>query len=525
MNIYIITYFCLLYEEITKSKRSLHILQETNYNDNNSYLKWLKHNIKDSFFHIDVLCLLFIFIGLFTTDSISKILCILSSIIAILDTEIFKYTIMLESKKGSLVYTKRVIRQIITLSIINMLPLIISNIKISLLIESIFLVFNYFLVYIVKLINNPIEYIIYYKYYKSAAKKLNNYNKLDVIAITGSCGKTSTKNILNNILKTKYDTYATPKNINTEIGLIKTINDDLPNKTDIFITEAEGYSKGKIKKISKLIHPKYVLITSLKEIHLDVFSNINNIINTRFELIDSIDKNGILFLNMDDPYQVNYKIKKDIKVIWYSLYNKKADIYAKDIKINNKGSTFKIYIKKEKKEYFLETKLLGRGNISNIVGSIAIGITLGVPIIDIIKSIKDINPLEDRLSIKYEDGIYKIMDKCSYSMESFNIALEVLSKMKGTKIVVTPGILDLGDKDKETNLLVGHLLSNICDYVILVRDNLYLYKGLIDNGYSKDKIMYVNEIEQSINIIKKIKKDKDIYVLYESNIKDINNRK
>ena len=224
MILNILIFLIIFYSMTVKSRKSLHMLQQNLYNENNRYLKWLQQNKEQALKHYDTLGAILAVISLFTGNILGKILLIISAIIYLFDSEVIKYSIMVEKAKKPLVKTARVKRQIITLYILNLLPLVIylifkNNARILITIASLLLVLNYYVVYLVKLINDPIEKGIYKKFWHMAEDKLASYKDLKVIGITGSYGKTSSKNILNEILSMDYISHPTPKNFNTMLAL------------------------------------------------------------------------------------------------------------------------------------------------------------------------------------------------------------------------------------------------------------------------------------------------------------------
>ena len=124
-------------------------------------------------------------------------------------------------------------------------------------------VFNFYVVYLAKVINTPIEKMIYRHYERSAKNKLASMNTLKVIGITGSYGKTSSKNVLNDVLSAKFNTLATPKSLNTFNGLMITVNNKLSKFDECFIAEMGAYVKGEINGLCELVNPKYGIITSI----------------------------------------------------------------------------------------------------------------------------------------------------------------------------------------------------------------------------------------------------------------------
>ena len=160
------------------------------------------------------------------------------------------------------------------------------NVKIAILVESLLASFNYFVVFIANLINYPVEKIIYKHFEKCAKNKLKSMPSLKIVGITGSYGKTSCKNILNDILSIKFNCYATEKSINTFNGLMIAINNKLSKFDDVFVAEMGAYVKGEINGLCKLVNPKYGIITTIVTAHLETFGSQENILEGKMELIE-----------------------------------------------------------------------------------------------------------------------------------------------------------------------------------------------------------------------------------------------
>ena len=257
---------------------------------------------------------------------------------------------------------------------------------------------SFIITIIVNIINVPMEKIVYVYYKTKAVNKLNSIPNLNVIGITGSYGKTSSKNILNAILQTSFNCYPSPKSFNTPYGLMNAINNGLDKFDEVFIAEMGALKKGDIKVLSDLVKPKYGIITTIGVAHLESFKSEENIQKGKFELIESLPSDGIGVLNMDDPKQVSYKIQNNCKIIWIAIDNKDADYVATNIKLSGKGTSFDVKIKDT--IYNFNTVLLGRHNIYNILASIALGVELGVNPNKLALAIQGLKPIEHRLELK-----------------------------------------------------------------------------------------------------------------------------
>ena len=525
-----LVYFIMLVYVINTSGKSIHMLQQNLYNENNRYLKWLGKNFKNSFINLNLYGIIFSIFLFFSLSDILDVffLLILISVYIVslfIDKEKRKH----DQNKKPLVITKRVKRLIVTISIIYLLPVIFffintENRNICLLILSILTSMNYLIIYLANVINYPVERLVYHHFEKLAKNKLKSMNNLKVIGITGSYGKTSSKNILNDILKIKFNCLATPKSINTFNGLMITINNKLSKLDDIFIAEMGAYVKGEINGLCKLVNPKYGIITSIGNAHLATFGSEQNIIDGKMELIEYLPSDGIGVLNKDDLKQKNYKIKNKnkCKIIWIGIDNKDVDVKASNIKCNNKGTTFTVKFKDIEKTYDFETKLLGKHNVYNILASIALGYEFGISIKNLQQAVKKVKPVEHRLELKRLGDFYQIDDAYNSNPIGAKNALDVLDLMKGTKVVVTPGMVELGEKEEEYNREFGRQISEVADKVILIGEKRTkpIKQGLIDKKFDEDNIYVLNDVRDAYVLINKFKENDDLYALFENDLPD-----
>lgn len=510
---------------IIKTKKNIQILQQNFYNENNRYLNWGTRNLSKVFDIYDLLMCLINFINLFLR---SKILIFINvGYILIYFNKSKK--IMKESVKIPLKITNRVKRifttLIVTFTILLVYILFNYNKFIFCFAYNIIVLLDFYILFLVVLINYPIEIMIYLYYFYKTKKKLKVLNNLEFVGITGSYGKTSSKNILNEILGVKYNSITTPKNYNTKYGLMMTINDKINKFNEIFIAEIGAYKLGSIKSVCKIIKPRYGIITNIGMAHLETFRCRDNIQKAKFELVDSLPSDGVAILNADDDYQINYNIKSDCKKIWIAIKNKNADIVATDIKINSDGMSFNVYFKSDNKQYKFYTKLLGEANVYNILGAVAFGKYKGMTIHELQYGVQKLKQIPHRLEIKRLGNKIIIDDAYNSNPVGAMMALGVLKLMSGVKIVVTPGMIEFGDKQYEINKKFGENISGVADYVILVgvKQTKPIYDGLKCKEFKTSNIMIVNDIKEAFKLIDNIRNDRDKYVLLENDLPDIFN--
>lgn len=512
---------------ILHTKKVLHMLQQNRYNEDKRYLKWINKNSKKVFININYLYLIIFFLSLVLKNNL---LMILFSIFYLILFYLFYKSSKKEQLKKPLVITSRVKRLMVTISILYLLVITIILINYNNLflgayyfILGTLLYFNYFVVYLANIINIPIEKLVYLYYKLKSNKKLKSMPNLEVIGITGSYGKTSTKNVINDILNEKYISFKTPQNYNTAYGLINTINNYIDNFNNYFVAEMGTLKKNDIKKEASIVKPKYGVLTKIGEAHLDHFKTIENIAREKFALIESLPSDGVAILNIDDEYQVNYKIKNKVKILWYGL-NSKADVYANNINYSKDGMTFDVYINNTKHEF--KTKLLGSANIYNILAGITLANHLNVKIEDIKKAVLKIKPVEHRLELKSYGNINYIDDAYNSNPIGSKMALEVLDLMPGKKIVITPGMIELSKNQYEYNFKFGEYISKVADLTILVgeKQTKPIQDGLNSKKYDKDKLIVLNDVKEAIKIAQNYFKG-EVYILLENDLPDIFNEK
>ena len=535
--LYIAIVIAYFYAIFYKTQRSMHMLQENLYNENNRYVKWVFKNLKEMI-GFDILAVIIAIVGLvigYRMELVSN-LCLVIIILLLLLTGYRKHKKIAEDQnKKKLVVTKRIKRLIVTFTIIQIIPMFIMEwnmdneqlVWIILLVEMVLLFLNFFVVLLAMWINFPVEKMVYLHYKRMAQKKLKSIPNLKIVGITGSYGKTSCKNILSEILNVKYNALPTPKNLNTFNGLIMTVNNHMDKFTDIFIAEMGAYVRGEIARLCKLVKPHYGILTTIGTAHLESFGSQENIQKGKFELIESLPADGFGVLNGDDPLQVSYELKNKVKVIWIGIDNKDADVRAENIQVSSKGTSFDLVLKGEKKKYPFQTKLLGRHNVYNILAAIACGIEFDIEIEELQKAVSSVKPIEHRLELKRLGNFYQIDNAYNSNPVGAKNACEILGMMPGMKIVVTPGMIELGDKEDEYNEKFGEQIAEVADLAILIGEKKTkpIKEGLLKKGFDKEKIIVFNDVRESFPYIMEKAKNKEVYALYENDLPDTFNEK
>jgi UDP-N-acetylmuramoyl-tripeptide--D-alanyl-D-alanine ligase len=350
---------------------------------------------------------------------------------------------------------------------------------------------------------------------KKAMQKLATLKNVTVVGVTGSYGKTSVKEFLYSILKTEYPTLKTPQSYNTVLGIAKVIDLELDESYKFFICEMAAYKRGEIKELARMLKPKYGILTGINEQHLEMFGSIQNTIKAKFELVEAIPENGFAVINGGNALvSKNYqKYKKNFVI--YGLGN--FNFSAKNITINEKGTTFDLVL--DGKAYACQTALLGKSQIENMVAASTMAFKLGMAPKKIVAAIGNLTAVPHRLELKKMENMLIIDDAYNSNVTGFKEALNLLDSFKDrAKIIVTPGIVDLGKQTLGIHEALGVQAEKICDAIILVGESERT-KGLAQGITNQQKIHWINSIKDMQEILETLN-FKNPVVLLENDLPD-----
>ena len=380
-------------------------------------------------------------------------------------------------------------------------------------------------------INIPAEKMVKRYYINDAKKILKSMPNLKIIGITGSYGKTSVKYYLETLLKVGFNVVMTPASFNTPMGVVKTIRGDLRPDTEVFLCEMGARYVGEIKEICDIVHPHDGIITSIGPQHLETFGSIENIISTKYELGDAVPKDGHLFLNMDCDYIRDNAGKYQNRVHYGTdVANTSEEVngllqntgyYSEDIVVSENGTDFTVVSPSGQKMRY-QMKLIGEHNVINVVGAIALANIYGIPLEKLVTAVRRLRPAPHRLQMIPRGNVTIIDDAYNSNPVGSKAAVTTLGMFKGTRILVTPGMVELGDKEDEYNRLFGTYAADNCDYVALVgeKHTRPIYEGLIEKGFPKKNIFIGETLAEAMNFANAASGDGHKYILLENDLTD-----
>ena len=503
----------ILFAMLVPSKHALHMFQQNRY-ELKRYTQWLKNYKPDVVLPMALLGILYLFFhNTFGFICIIILLVVMGLILLTLEKN--------KSYIKPLVYTERVKRQIVVYTLLVLLILIPTLLgQAYFLIPLIVFFVPWLFIYLMGAITSPIEAAIRKHYMDDARRILKEHDSLKKIGITGSYGKTTTKNIIQSMIGEKYHSLMTPASFNTPNGITITIREQLKPIHQVFVCEMGADHVGDIEELVDFVQPQIGVVTSIGPQHLATFGSQENITNEKMKMIERLPKDGVGIVNYDNEFIRNYVIQnKDIKVIRYGIENEDVDYRAKDITYTNKGSSFTVIMPEG--ELSIQTQLLGEHNVLNILSAIACAKVLDIDDITIQKAAKNMKQIEHRLEKKTINGYTFIDDAFNANPVGSKRALDVLSKMSGKRVIVTPGMIDLGEEQDRYNREFGEQMKDKVDMVILVgkTQTKAIQEGLKNVNFPEEDIYVVDTVQEAFKLVY-TKCSKEDTILLENDLPD-----
>ena len=511
----IVSYLAFVAYLFVKCRREVHMMQQNSYFISRYSQWWMENLIKaiSTYEVFGIIIGMTLFVKNFSTAII--ILLILTYILG-------AYRLWTKKEKKALVFTpraKRLMGVMLAMYVVLLSAILWYDASLFWKLAPILAVLSFGVLILASTFLSPIEGSINDGFVADAKKRLDSMPNLKVIGITGSYGKTSVKHFVARILSEKYNVLHTPGSVNTTLGVVRIIREQLKPTHDIFIAEMGAKKMGDVKEICDLVNPDIAILTAIGPEHLDTFGSMKNVQKGNFELIESLQHPSFAIMNFDYDLVKAYP-KENTTKIWYGL--KDAAYSANNIQYTPTGMTFDLLHHNEK-VLTLETKLLGEHNVSNIIAACAVALELGVDIGRIAFAVRNLQPVQHRLEIKrHGNGLTVIDDAFNSNPVGAAMAVDVLGKVFGNKkIIVTPGMIELGDLEFEANKTFGKQIAEVCDFTILVgpKQTLPIQEGLREVGYLEEKLFIARNLNEAIAKVTEISGAGDV-VLYENDLPD-----
>ncbi len=368
---------------------------------------------------------------------------------------------------------------------------------------------------------SPVQRRVNGRFVSNARAKLTAVSPI-TIGITGSFGKTTTKFCVGAVLSTAGETYVTPDSFNSFLGVTRAINEGLGLEHQFFVVEMGAYRKGDIAELCNLTKPKIGILTAIGAMHLERFGSIDAISRAKAELCRGLSMDGHFVTNADDALCRAIAEAAEVPVTLFGIESSDADIRATDIDVTLDKTSFTLHL--NEREYPVESHLLGRHNVLNLLAAAACGAVVGIDEERIVRALEIVEAPPHRLA-RIENratGITVIDDAYNSNPDGAAAALEILNThTNGRRVLVTPGMVELGEQEKAANIAFGRTAARVCDFVILVGGELTepIERGLKDGGLADDRIVHSPDVEHATRELSKIIRAGDI-VLFENDLPD-----
>ena len=367
----------------------------------------------------------------------------------------------------------------------------------------------------------PLEIALRRGFINKARARLREVNPI-VIGVAGSYGKTTTKAALAAVLGAKYKVLATPESYNTLLGVTRTINEQLTDDIEVFIVEMGARHPGDIAVICDLVSPKLGVITRLGPQHLEYFKTPETIVRAKTELARALPNDGVAIVDADGYSDFAAPLDWTARTVRVSARpDSGAQATIDDVRVNGEGTSFSVVRSDIDSRVEAKTRLLGRHAAFNSALAVVAGLELGVDPIAIRSGLALLAPVEHRLEIVRNDSVVVIDDAFSSNPDGFAAALEVLASFPGRRILITPGMIELGEQAVPAHVRIATLAAEACDIVILVgRTYPDEFAGTLrDAGFGETKLFIASSLAEATEILGHLLMAGDV-VLFENDLPD-----
>ncbi|MGI6269201.1 MAG: UDP-N-acetylmuramoyl-tripeptide--D-alanyl-D-alanine ligase [Candidatus Howiella sp.] len=369
-------------------------------------------------------------------------------------------------------------------------------------------------------VNAPVERAVQRHYIRDAKRILQSHPGLTVIGVTGSYGKTSTKHAVGRLLSEKYNVLITPGSFNTPMGVVRTVREQLRPTTQVFVVEMGAKNVGDIREICEIADPDIAIVTSVGPQHLDTFGSVENVLRTKLELANWVSaKGGPVFLNTENAY-LRERLADYPTAVSYGQAAS-ADFHAENIVYSPHGSAFDFV--GAGRRIPVSSRMLGGHNVLNITAAAAVGVRLGLRDLQIKAAVRTLNPVSHRLELKqFIGGSVLIDDAYNANPEGCLEAVRVLSHFDGMKkIIVTPGLVELGDREYDCNFALGRAAAKVCDIILLVGEKraVPMADAVRQSDFDQSNLHIVHSFQEAMERMRGFVKA-DCVVLFENDLPD-----
>lgn len=337
---------------------------------------------------------------------------------------------------------------------------------------------------------------------------------IPLIGVTGSVGKTTTKDIIACVVSRKYKTLKTQGNLNNEIGLPQTLF-GLDREYEAAVIEMGMSHFGEISRLSMCACPTCAVITNIGVSHIENLGTQENILKAKLEILDGADYDAPLILCKDDKLLAGAEIHGERRVVYYSVKKKDCEVYASDIETYESSVSFTVNYHEGRIGAVIHC--LGEHNVKNALAAFCVGLELGIDPEEIVKGIADFRPEGMRQNIVVKNGVRFILDCYNAAPDSMKASLSVLSQTRtsGKRYAVLADMLELGKNSRQYHKTVGkYAATSKADMLLCFGKNSHYYiEGAVQSGFPEESCLYFDDRQKISEYLKDVLREGDTVLL------------
>ncbi len=355
---------------------------------------------------------------------------------------------------------------------------------------------------------------------QSSIGSLRAAGRLTIVGITGSNGKTTTKNLAASMAELRGETVASEKSFNNEVGGPLTMLRATPD-TETLIVEMGASAEGEISRLTSLAKPHIGVVLSVGLAHAGEFGGIEATFRTKSEMVKSLDPTGVAVLNRDDPRVAQMAALTKARVLWFGQHPE-ADVRASDIASSGAGTSFTLHTSDESMPVFF--RVLGEHHVMNALAAAAIGVTLGLSLGDVVRVLEGASlAAPGRMQVLGgRDGVTIINDAYNASPDSMSAALRTLAQIRkphGRTVAVLGAMSELGEYSVEEHIRIAlqAVRLRISELVVVGKEARHLHISAINEGSWDGESVFFESLDEAYDYLLRTLRPDDTVLVKSSN--------
>jgi len=383
---------------------------------------------------------------------------------------------------------------------------------------------------VVNTLLRPVQRADNQRFLNRAQQRLRDVRPL-VVGITGSYGKTTTKACVAAVLDLLGPSYPTPASFNSTLGVVRAINEGLQPQHQSFVVEMGAYRTGDVRELCELVHPRTGVLTAIGPAHLERFGSLDVTEQAKGELADAIPADGLFVTRADDERTLRVaRTRAAGRVLLFApAPHPEADLWAEDVRLEEGRTRFALVVRAgvagpEEQRAEVRARLLGEHNVANLLAAAAVGVGEGLALRDVARALGRVTPPDHRLApiVNRAAGVVVIDDSYNANPEGAAAALTVLRDHPATRrLLVTPGMVELGEREREENRRLGTLAAEVADVAILIGPRgADVAEGMRAAGAPEEKILSFPDGPAAHAKLAELTRAGDV-ILFENDLPDV----